>query len=61
MALAPLASALLGALFTILTSSQVKNLFASEEKLINKLKTALLTVDAEEKQMTNPAVKEWLN
>ena len=66
MALAPLASALLGALFKILTSSQVKDLFASEEKLINKLKTALLTVDAvlidaEEKQMTNPAVKERLN
>ena len=38
MALAPLASALLGAL--------VKDLFASVEKLINKLKTALLTVDA---------------
>lgn len=61
MALAPLASALLGALYKILTRSQVKDLFASEEKLINKLKTALMTVDAEEKQMTNPAVKEWLN
>lgn len=61
MALAPLASALLGALYKILTSSQVKDLFASEEKLINKLKTALMTVDAEETQMTNPAVKEWLN
>ena len=65
-ALAPLASALLGALFKILTSSQVKDLFASESKIINKLKTALLTVDAvlvdaEEKQMTNPAVKERLN
>ena len=46
MALAPLASAPLGALYKILTSSQVKDLFASEEKLINKLRTALLTVDA---------------
>ena len=47
-------------------SDSVKKFFEKDEKLIDDLKMELLTAeavlsDAEEKQITNPKVKEWLN
>lgn len=64
-ALAPLASALFG-LLKVVDSDSVKKFFANDKELIDKLKIELLTTeavlsDAEEKQITNPKVKEWLN
>ncbi|XP_075643630.1 putative disease resistance RPP13-like protein 1 [Castanea sativa] len=64
-ALAPLSSALFG-LIKVLDSDSVKNFFKTDKEFIDKLKLELLTAeavlsDAEEKQITNPKVKEWLN
>ncbi|KAL5547136.1 hypothetical protein UlMin_006823 [Ulmus minor] len=62
-------SAFLQVLFDRLTSRDFLNLFKGKkpvEKLLKRLKTKLWSAnvvlnDAEEKQLTNPAVKEWLN
>ena len=64
-ALVPLASALFG-LIKVVNSDPVKKFFQNDKELIDKLKMELLTAeavlsDAEEKQITNPNVKEWLN
>ena len=64
-----LLSALFGALFERLASPLVRNFFGDtdfDHTLFDKMKTVLLTVnavlsDAEEKQITNMAVKEWVN
>ncbi|KAM3733832.1 hypothetical protein ACB098_11G167900 [Castanea mollissima] len=64
-----LLSALFGALFERLASPLVRNFFGDrdfDQTLFDKMKTVLLTVnavlsDAEEKQITNMAVKEWVN
>ncbi|XP_030963486.1 putative disease resistance RPP13-like protein 1 [Quercus lobata] len=60
-----LASALSG-LLKVVDSGPFKEFFAGDKDLIDKLKIELLTADAvlsdaEEKQITNPKVKEWLN
>ncbi|KAK4590309.1 hypothetical protein RGQ29_020740 [Quercus rubra] len=61
-------SALLGPLFDRLTSPLIKKFFgdSDNQSLLEKLRSYLLTVnavliDAEEKQITNPRVKEWVN
>ncbi|XP_050283514.1 putative disease resistance RPP13-like protein 1 [Quercus robur] len=64
-ALAPLATALLG-LIKVVDSVPVKEFFANDKELIDKLEIELLTADAvlsdaEEKQIANTKVKEWLN
>ena len=63
--LAPFASSLLG-LIKVVGGGVVKDFFAGDKDLIEKLGRELLTADAilsdaEEKQITNPNVKEWLN
>lgn len=71
MALELVAGPLMGAVFNVLferiASSEVANFFKKKksENLLKKLKIMLLSVhavlnDAEEKQMKNEAVKEWL-
>lgn len=64
-------SAVFNVLLERVASSEVINSFKknnnnSSEKLLKKLKISLLSVnavlaDAEEKQVRNPAVKEWLD
>lgn len=63
--LAPFASSLLG-LIKVVGSGLVKRFFTGDKDLIEKLEIELLTADAilsaaEEKQITNPKVEEWLN
>ena len=62
---ASLASALSG-LIKVVDSGPFKQSLAGDKDLIDKLEIELLTADAvlsdaEEKQITNPKVKEWLN